>query len=415
MNENLDLERICTPTEVAELFFFSDEVLTSIRSFSIQYATRKLDFNFDVSVDDLKVFFSIILLSGYVKCRSRRMYWESARDTHNQAVSDAMTRNRFEEIMKYIYFYDPNDIEQGDKCAKVRPMMEMINKLFLKYKPSEKLADVDEAMVPYYGKYGGSIKQAMRQKPVRFGYKVWCLNYPNGYLVAFDVYQGSRGKSNKHKEEFGVLCLLAQLPDNTKLHLFLDYFFTSPVLFEELSRRGILVTGTFLQDRLGDCPLPGVKKESRGKMVSYHTKDAGEMIFVRWKDNEDITIGSNCIGTSPIAEVKRWSTQEKKKIDIEAPGSVILYNKGMGGTVVHDHAFSCNRPGIRSKKWWFPLAVFLLQSSMHNAYHIYRGTPNGGNIPFLHFIRPIVQTYLTSFGKSSKVRPGQMLYGNKEV
>ena len=78
----------------------------------MKYAARKHNFGFDV--DKLKVFFSIIILAGYVKCSSRKMYWESAKDTHNEAVANSITRNRFDEIMKYLYLYDPDTADAGD-------------------------------------------------------------------------------------------------------------------------------------------------------------------------------------------------------------------------------------------------------------------------------------------------------------
>lgn len=59
-------------------------------------------------------------------------------------------------------------------------------------------------MVPYLGSYGASIKQAMGQKPVRFDYKVLCLNYPSGYLHAFDVYQRNKVQNTDYNDMFGV-------------------------------------------------------------------------------------------------------------------------------------------------------------------------------------------------------------------
>ena len=66
------------------------------------------------------------------------MYWESSTDTHNEAISNAMTRNRFDEIIKYIYMYDPDSAEADDKCAKIRPIMDIINDRFLKYCRTER-------------------------------------------------------------------------------------------------------------------------------------------------------------------------------------------------------------------------------------------------------------------------------------
>ena len=104
----------------------------------------------------------------------------------------------------------------------------------------------------------------------------------------------------------------------------------------------------------------------------------------------------------------------KKIVDIPAPAMVLRYNASMGGTDVMDHDFSCNCPGMRTKKRWFPLLTFCLQSSLYNSYLIYRKTPEAGTA-YLDFLRPVVQTYLISYGKSAKIPRGQMLYGNKRV
>ena len=92
-NHNMNLNEHWTPVDAAELFIFSKEVLEIIKTYTIKYTSKKLNFTFDITIDELKVFFAIILLSGYVKCRSRKMYWESTPDTHNETVSNAMTRN----------------------------------------------------------------------------------------------------------------------------------------------------------------------------------------------------------------------------------------------------------------------------------------------------------------------------------
>lgn len=43
-------------------------------------------------------------------------------------------------------------------------------------------------MIAYYGRH--SCKQFIRGKPIRFGYKVYCLNTFGGYLIDFEKYQG---------------------------------------------------------------------------------------------------------------------------------------------------------------------------------------------------------------------------------
>lgn len=59
------------------------------------------------------------------------------------------------------------------------------------FEPKENL-NFDESMVEYYGRHG--CKQFISGEPIRFDYKVWCLNTPSGYLV--EVYQGKNPSSN---------------------------------------------------------------------------------------------------------------------------------------------------------------------------------------------------------------------------
>ena len=59
-----------------------------------------------------------------------------------------------------------------------------------------KKMNIDESMIPYIGKFGNALKQHMPKKPIRFWYKVWCLNLEGGYLYDFKVYQG-KGSRNE--------------------------------------------------------------------------------------------------------------------------------------------------------------------------------------------------------------------------
>ena len=119
------------------------------------------------------------------------MYWEQTSDVRNEAVTGAMSLNRFEEILRYIHVADNTQLDPNDKMAKIRPLFHHLNKRYVKFWPVEEDLDIDESMVPYYGHH--SSKQYIRGKPIRFGFKIWCLNTRLGYLVQFDPYQGASG------------------------------------------------------------------------------------------------------------------------------------------------------------------------------------------------------------------------------
>ena len=66
-----------------------------------------------------------------------------------------------------------------------------------------KNVNVDESVILYYGKFGQKLKQRLPLKPIRSGYKVWCLNLQVGYLYNFILYQGKSYK-NEYADDFGL-------------------------------------------------------------------------------------------------------------------------------------------------------------------------------------------------------------------
>jgi len=113
-----------------------------------------------------------------------------------------MRRDRFIQIMRFLHFADNTQPDTTDKMWKLRPLMKLIKQNFLdNFRPVQQL-DYDESMVAYYGRH--SCKQFIRGKPIRFGYKVWCVNTFTGYLINFEVYQGKNPNANQdYEERFG--------------------------------------------------------------------------------------------------------------------------------------------------------------------------------------------------------------------
>ncbi|KAJ8947606.1 hypothetical protein NQ314_008575 [Rhamnusium bicolor] len=143
-----------------------------------------------------------------------------------------------------------------------------------KYFVSEKNLAFDESMVKYYGKH--SCKQFLRAKPIRFGYKVWCLNTVTGYLIDFEIYQGKSVTLDIDIERnFGnavapLVKMIEELPDNLKYFPFSFYFdnlFTTFSLLSYLRLKRYGGTGTIRGNLLPrGCPLLGKKRSSeKGK------------------------------------------------------------------------------------------------------------------------------------------------------
>ena len=144
--------------------------------------------NLIVTKEEIKVFLGILIVSGYNPLDSKRDYWSTGDDLCNNTIYEAMRRDRFEVIMKCLHFKDNNKFDKNDKYFKIRPLLDHLEEKFIQhFIPSQKISH-DEAMIQYFGRH--SCKQAIRNKPIQFGYKVCSQNTPNEYLITFDVYLG---------------------------------------------------------------------------------------------------------------------------------------------------------------------------------------------------------------------------------
>jgi len=251
----------------------------------------------------------------------------------NSAISGAMTRNRFDELMMCVHIADNEHLPPNDRMAKVRPLFDVLNQRFLeKYPRSETQLAIDESMVPYYGRH--TAKQFIRGKPIRFGFKVWSINTPLGYCVQQEPYQGSGVIDSQLGLGGSVVVKLTDClpPAAEKYTLYFDNFFTGLHLLQFLSEN-IQATGTVRANQVDNCPLIPVdkmKKADRGK-YDYRLDSTTGVMVTRWNDNSVVTMASNCHGIAPLGTAKRWSRSEKKFLDIPQPHVIDRYNRHMGG------------------------------------------------------------------------------------
>jgi hypothetical protein len=389
------LQEDWSPLGLFQLLFDND-ITQMICDYTMIYAHQKGAHAFNVNPDDINTFIGILLSSGYVVMPRRKMYWEQTEDVKIDGISTAMSRNRFEEILQYVHLSDNTKLAPGDKFAKLRPLIVKLNEQFLLYNPVEKHLSIDESMVPYFGRH--SCKQFIRGKPIRFGYKLWCMNTNTGYLLQFEPYQGANTTPTKPGLGMGgsvVVDLLSELDLSVKYHVYFDNLFTSLKLMDFLNRKGVGSTGTIRANRVEKCTVTDMKQFSKSPRGSYDYRmdTANNVEVVRWHDNSVVTIASNCLGTKPVVKAKRWSAAEKKVIDVDQPYVIQAYNAGMGGVDRMDQNVSKYRISIRSKKWWWPVFAHLLDVTVQNAWLLYRKCPSSADRPMclLEFRREICQ------------------------
>ena len=366
------------PNEIFELFLHND-VLEHLRNSTVVYAMQKGNHQFKLDIDEMKIFISILLLSGYCTVARKRMYWELNLDTRNELVVNAMRRNRFEEIIAYFHAADVTKLDKKLKFSKVQPLLNILNKIFAEnsviFGPVN--ISIDESMIPYYGRH--PTKQFIKGKPIRWGYKGWVAATPLGYAIDIALYEGkSPYVCDDRRNKFGLggevvlNCLdkLETINNTMKYSLYFDNFFTSVKLIEEIQNRGHFGTGTIRKNRTENCPFMTEKKFSKLQRGSdeYFIEDSGKIILARWQDNGTVTIASNEHSVLPMAKVERFSSELKKRTHIPVPNVIQKYNKFMGGVDRLDQNISNYRVAIRGKKWYFPIICYLLNVTVNNAW-----------------------------------------------
>ena len=245
----------------------------------------------------------------------RRMYWETRPDANNFLVSQFMNRNRFEKIHQYLHFNDNMSIDYNDRVYKIRPIIDRLNACFGQFfQLFGQTYSLDEAREPYYGHH--SMKQFIRGKPIRYGYKLRCLTSPQRYLVKFQSNTGSDKTSGKPvgasvTENFCI----GTIPQGSCIYI--NNYFTPLPLMEILSPPNLYAIDTIRNDKIEKAPLQDLKKSELGSFCSI-TESKSKISLVQWNDNSQVTLISNMTKYKvfDVGSCKRWKRSERKQISV---------------------------------------------------------------------------------------------------
>lgn len=296
---------------------FTQDIFEHIRLETIRYAVECGKDSFTLTVKELKTFFAINIAMTYIRYPNVRMYWSSLPGMRMSMIADSMNVNRFGEIKRFIHFEDnakkPDSTMPGiDRYWKLRPIISMLHDSFhFASSPDEHIA-IDEMIIPFKGRSG--LKQYMKAKPKKWGFKVWVQANSNSYVNCFDLYQGQN--KNSVRTNFGpigdtVLKLCHDI--HHKNHkLFMDNLFTSLPLLRQLRTFDIFVLGTLRTNRTPDViqHLLDPKLLQRG-WSSVATSD-DNITVIRWLDTKPVHTISSYAGTQPEDFIQRYDRKEKK-------------------------------------------------------------------------------------------------------
>lgn len=379
--------------------FFTEETFRKMVEFTNKNARKKQAPNWQpVTSEELKAFLAVLIITNdmIVVPRDERYYLSSSETKlfHIPGVKNVLrSRKRFFQLKSYIFFCDPDhektEEEKKDPLYKVRGLYHDIVQKFKNLFNCSREISIDEAMVPFKGKL--SIKVRMPDKPIKFGVKFFELcDAKTGYCKNFSIYAGKDDRETGAIGKTGkiVMDLVADL-HHTNHHLYVDNFYTSPILFLLLRARGIFAAGT-ARPRRG-YPHEQLKRtvlRKRGEVAWLTAREQG-MTALRWKDKKDVHFLTT-IHSSPV--IPAWVADDDSGSDTDAvrndsdvvsrrvkergrwvtkniyrPEIVKCYNQYMGGVDLSDQMTAVNK-SKKQKRWYLRIFLKIVLLSIYNAY-----------------------------------------------
>jgi hypothetical protein len=401
---------VLTAQQSVKSFFelvFSKKVLHLIVSQTNLYAQQRIITEPDpvwkpLALGELKAWIGCLLVMALDKKPKLQMYWDYV--WKSSLVADRFTRDRFFAIKKYLHLADNSIMADSkspnfDRLAKIRPLMNLLQKNFQsQYRPYRYLT-ADEDICKFKGR--NFMKQYLRAKIVKWGYRIWKLcDAGNAYVLNFDVYSGAGSETSLPHSV--VMKLMEGYLDKNHV-VIMDNFFTSIPLFSDLLSRSTYACGTvranrkyFPEDFKNDEDMEPGESE-------YWQSD--NFVATIWQDKRAVRFLSTCCEAEGDDEVKRRK-KNYESLSLSCPPVVKLYSQGMGGVDRSDRMVRTYTVSRKSKKWWFRLFYYFLDMSVANSYILYQNSPNHSGLSELDYIKVLALELIATSLKDSKVQPG---------
>ena len=415
--------------------YFPNETFQEMAEKTNLYAVQQHIPNFPATdAAELRKFVGINILMGNLQFPRVRLYWDSKLGI--PYISQHMTVNRFFKLRTCVHIVDVEDQPaNNDRFWKVRPYYDNIRRRCLQL-PLELNLCIDEQMVPFKGHI--NVLQYMKDKPCKWGIKIFNLCGASGLLYDFIIYQGSTTEIDREYNAFGipaatVMTLLRRVSSKGH-HVFFDNWFSNYQLLQWLRTRDLYGGCTIRLDRFGKLPKKKkksvVKKMGRGSSTEFVSEDG--LVVTEWIDNKAVYMASNYVGIGTEDICERWVKKGAPPIykpdepvsrpdDVNVDTSVVNvvsqkelksfrrpeiireYNQSMGGVDRLDQLISLYRTFIRTKKWPLRMMTHAFDLSLALGWLEYKkdcdhlNLPKNQRLDLIHFRHEVAESLLMSF------------------
>lgn len=332
---------------------------------------------------EMKKFLGLLLWMGLVKVGCLKDYWSKDSLYNFSIPGKLMSRNRFQLLLSFMHFSDNNSIVPGDRLAKIKPLLDMLQTRYQSiYVPGENIV-IDETLIPWRGRL--LFRQYIPNKAHPYGIKLFKLCSTEGFTWSLQIYSG---KSSSGLKEVGLakrVCedLIIDLKGQGRT-LYVDNFYTSYELARSMLDQKTHVVGTLRANKKHLPKEVMVAPIKKGEVVAR--EDPNGIVVLKWKDKRDVRMLSTkhapiMVSTTDGArnpeEPSTSRGARRNRRATEKPLAVLEYNKGKAGIDLSDQMASYSNTLRKGLKWYRKLAIeLLLGLSVVNAFTVYKAATN---------------------------------------
>ncbi|CAH1974200.1 unnamed protein product [Acanthoscelides obtectus] len=126
-----------------------------------------------------------------------RLYWSKDPMFRSELICKNIRRDRFDLLLKFIHFSDnEQNIGIPDRLAKIKEVLDRIQKNFRATFTPPQIVVIDATMVPWRGRL--VFRQYQPAKTHKYGIKMYKLCTTDAYTFNFEIYCGKNEDITRH-------------------------------------------------------------------------------------------------------------------------------------------------------------------------------------------------------------------------